>query len=812
MNEFDYQSLNELLNINTTTPMETSVASQINEAQQIYRRLAEQEGCEVVSLKPSDDAVLNMPLTPKSVHIKSNEMGSDFWESQTNLLLSFGDAKTFDKTLCFNFHMDTVEGGLPANLTEDEVRGRGIVDAKGLGFALLMALKKANQRCHDLSQRIKILIQSVSGEEGGAMGVYGTRTLKEQGHCGRLNVVLEPTGFKYVDQSTTSMTLEICVNAQGSTDDAPEKGVNSTIILSSFTDYLMTHAAQFVQERQAKMCIAGLHTGAMHNRVYGEGRLLVNFAYQSLTAAGDIKRHIEKLFLSWQSYFVDRYQHLPLVQKTASALSSQCKMSWLKSELPVLSNCDDYAEEMLQSIGIKREEDNSRYFTCDAMWLEDPRAYTIILGPGDLGDNLAHTDNEFIKKEDYEQYIDLLADLIIKFAKTDLPMRKVDKNKLTSITDLSNPSSEKFYYVDSEALLHFYKSLLPCCGFGEPETDIISQGLFYSDIYGLDTHGVVNLVNIYMPLIEKYGLNCQAIPQIITDSGGCVSIDAKKSLGYIAGHYGMKQAIEKAKQNAIGCSVTRNSTHAGSLGYFTKMAREANMIGLAFTNLGKQGLLPPTLGKTPLLGTNVLAASVPGSLNPAFNLDMSTAVVSSGRIKQYARKGLAVPQGWLRDKNGNDCTSADAYLDREAFLNFLGGSAATSGYKGYGLALLIDILCGSLSGASVGPSQSNLVGAPLDCSTRDYNIGLTFIALNIGAFADFEAFTGSVDNLLSTVLASDSIGSDPVVYPGYIEHNNAQKRAKEGIPVEVDIYQALIAIAKRYSINPPKFYKDNSNA
>src|SRR5690606_11210887 len=129
-------------------------------------------------------------------------------------------------------------------------------------------------------ERIEVLLTSVPGEEGGAMGVFGTRWLVAQGFTGRLMLFAEPTGGRVMDACTAAMTPRLRVAGAGSTDDHPGDGRDATVALGYRADHLARTVGPRAAALGAKLCIAGLHTGTSHNRVYGEGELLLNIAYR----------------------------------------------------------------------------------------------------------------------------------------------------------------------------------------------------------------------------------------------------------------------------------------------------------------------------------------------------------------------------------------------------------------------------------------------------------------------------------------------------------------------------------------------------
>ncbi len=365
-------------------------------------------------------------------------------------------------------------------------------------------------------------------------------------------------------------------------------------------------------------------------------------------------------------------------------------------------------------------------------------------------------------------------------------------------------SSFEFISIDANSLYDFYNALFVASGFDKSNAEVIASGIHYADLRGIDTHGCINLMNIYLPFIENKQISISQFPQIISQHGACTTIDGQNTFGYIVGHYAMQKAIESAKIYGIGCAVVRNSTHAGCFGFYTKQAVDAKMIGVALTNLGEQGLLAPPGGVIPLLGTNVIATAAPTVKMPYFNLDMSAAVVSAGRIKQYAKMGKNVPLGWLIDNAGQFTTDPNEYLKGMARLTFLGSDQGTGGYKGFGLALLADILCGVLSNGKVGPHAGNLDQNKQDKKKINQNISHFFIAINPDAFISIDLFCERLDDLLTTITKSTPQKTQqPVSYPGFNEYKIMSERIKNGIPLTIELFTNIQNIAHRYNISSP---------
>ena len=417
--EGDERLLIDLLELDTTTPMESGRPGQLVAAQERYAEAGAAIGCAGVHHSPAPAGALTGALVPATVRQAAGRAGDWFLAAQPNLVLALGSGGP-DRTIAFNFHMDTVAGAVPVRRESGVLFGRGAVDDKGPGVAILAGIRHALRHEPGLTGRIRLLVQSVAGEEGGAMGVYGTRVLAEQGFLGRLNVVAEPTRGGFLDRSTAAMTARFTVSGQGSIDDEPERGENATLLLGFLAVRLAEHVLPAVGELGGKACLAGLHTGQAHNRVYGSGTLLLNIGYPDADVGARVAMLVEDQTEAALAEFARIFAGRPSTAATARAARRILRLDWPKRGLPTLDNRDPGLERLLGSAGLARHGDGGpdplRPFTCDAIWLGRPDSYTVICGPGDLAGNNAHAEHEHIATDQLSEYATRISALIRRFA------------------------------------------------------------------------------------------------------------------------------------------------------------------------------------------------------------------------------------------------------------------------------------------------------------------------------------------------------------------------------------------------------------
>lgn len=409
-------ALMALVSIDTVTPMEGGDGSGNASANRLYAGLAESIGMRVLFAGPGQLPTSAQACVPAPIRQRIAER-ADFLACQPHLVLELGDADAdAAQTVMFNFHMDTVGPHLKPSLAHGVLRARGAVDNKGPGVALLAALAALKRQCPQLFLRTRVLVMAVCGEEGGAMGVYGTRDLVERGYVGALNVFVEPSDGAYFDAATTSMTWQARVDGQGSTDDFPDQGQNATLILAFLAQHMAAHLSPVLAALGVKLTLAGLHTGHQHNRVYGAGRLLFNFAYTDAASAQAARAAVELAYQQALRDFAAIYANCPPFMRTAASAGDVCHGSWLKFGLPVLNNRHPQLEAVLAQVGLVRNPDLGQAFTCDAMWGQRPGAYSIVFGPGSLARNGAHTADEYVALADLEAFAVSTARLIVAFA------------------------------------------------------------------------------------------------------------------------------------------------------------------------------------------------------------------------------------------------------------------------------------------------------------------------------------------------------------------------------------------------------------
>ncbi|MFB8777902.1 M20/M25/M40 family metallo-hydrolase [Streptomyces broussonetiae] len=412
----DRDLLLALLDLPTAGPLEDDGAPRLWEAQRTYAAAAREIGFDVVHHAAAEPVDLVGAPVPLAVR-RAVENDPDFFAVQSSLVLALGPELPQADTVMFNVHLDTVAGSEPVDFDGRRFTGRGAIDAKGPAVALLAGVRAALHSAPGLASGTRVLIQAVSGEEGGAMGVFGTRPLIRRGWYGRINLFCEPTGMRLLPRSTASMTACVRVDGDDAIDDRPAAGHNATVLLGHLAQWLATRLPGHTDGGQ--VCVAGLHTGHLHNRVYGTGRLLLNCSYAD-TASGDaLATRLEAEVAAALREFREAYGTHRDLARTAADAAAITRVEWHKRGLPALPPPDDpWATQLLERQGaLARWPDDEPAFTCDALWMAGlPGAHTAVLGPGDLDRNHAHAAGEYADLTDLEAFAEAVSGILVRFA------------------------------------------------------------------------------------------------------------------------------------------------------------------------------------------------------------------------------------------------------------------------------------------------------------------------------------------------------------------------------------------------------------
>ena len=296
----------------------------------------------------------------------------------------------------------------------------------------------------------------------------------------------------------------------------------------------------------------------------------------------------------------------------------------------------------------------------------------------------------------------------------------------------------------------------------ESEARIVADSLVEADLRGVSSHGVVR-VPTYVAGLKNGSINPRPRLDVVVDLGPRAIVDGDDGMGQVAADRAMRLAIERAREHGIGAVGLRRSRHCGAMAYWAIQALAADCIGFATTNAGLN--MAPTGGRDKIIGNNPLAIAVPTNRPWPMVLDMATSVVAGGKLDVAAIRGQKIPPGWATDLDGNP--TDDPVTARKGLLLPVGGP------KGYGLAVMLDVLAGVLTGARFGGG----LGIP--------GSGQFFLAIQVDGFMPIAEFRDRMDQLIDQIHQSRRApGSERIFVQGEIEYEMAQRRIREGIPLE----------------------------
>ena len=324
---------------------------------------------------------------------------------------------------------------------------------------------------------------------------------------------------------------------------------------------------------------------------------------------------------------------------------------------------------------------------------------------------------------------------------------------------------------------------------GAPAADaaLVADTLVEADLRGVHSHGVW-WVKSYTERLRRGGTNPRPRLTVMRETPALVLLDADGALGQVASVRAMQLAIEKAKQSGVGVAAVHNSNHFGAAAYYAQMAAQQNQIGFATTDA--EPTMAPWGGAGKLVvGNNPLAYAIPVDDDFTLVLDMAQSVVAWGKIFLAAQRREKIPPTWALNADGEPTEDP-----HEAMTGVL---LPVGGYKGYGLALVMQVLSSMLSGSTFGPTMP-----PMADPTIPQGHGHFFLALDIAHFIPLEEFRHSMAQVVAEQRAVPlAKGVDRIYLPGEIEHLKRQERLKNGIPLEAYVVDALRQVGEELGID-----------
>ena len=340
------------------------------------------------------------------------------------------------------------------------------------------------------------------------------------------------------------------------------------------------------------------------------------------------------------------------------------------------------------------------------------------------------------------------------------------------------------------ALQNFAEQVMVKAGLSKEASVVFADSLLKAEGRGVKSHGLTRL-STYAKRVEL-GLVAGDVRPVIEEDGKTIlKVDGRNGQGSWIGKCVMDLCIERAKEYGSCFASVGGGNHFGYAAFFAEQAAKEDMIGIAIAN-GPVSV-PPTGGIKALVGTNPVAIAVPAGRYRPLVLDMATTAVARGKVLLAQKNGTEIPLGWGTDSQGRPTTDPNAVING-GFMLPMGGP------KGYGLSLIIDLLCACLSDADDGQR----LGSMFDY-TRTQNTGYCFAALNIGKIVNVDAFKRQIDGMFDEIKACPRAeGVSEIFVPGEIEFNNYERAVREGFTLSDAVLADLKKTAEHFGVDFPQ--------
>jgi len=349
-------------------------------------------------------------------------------------------------------------------------------------------------------------------------------------------------------------------------------------------------------------------------------------------------------------------------------------------------------------------------------------------------------------------------------------------------------NSENMTRVNHEKLTRFVSRSFEKLGVTSGDAEIAAKVLVAADLRGVDTHGVIRFSPQawYVKWLTEGSMTARPNIRVISESSSTALIDGDRGMGMVIGHRAMEIAIRKAKESGIGMVGVRNSRHYGMSAYYAMLALPHDMIGIAMTNASRQ--VVPTFGREARFGTNPMCYAVPADQELPFVLDMATTTAAAGKLELAARQGKSIPAGWALNEQA-EATLDPRMAQKARRLLPLGGSREGGSHKGYGLAILVEILCGVLTGTMTALNANQ--------DPRGHFFG----AIRVDTFRPLAEFKRDMDRLIRELKSTPPIeGQERVYVAGEIEFETAEERAERGIPLLPSVLKGLREVSEHVGV------------
>lgn len=348
---------------------------------------------------------------------------------------------------------------------------------------------------------------------------------------------------------------------------------------------------------------------------------------------------------------------------------------------------------------------------------------------------------------------------------------------------------EKEKYLSIENLQQFAKSVLIKLNLSKKDASVIADSLIYASSRGIDSHGIIRLP-YYIERLKIGGTNKNPNINIVSEHNGVLLMDGDNGMGQVVGLYASNLATKKAEEYGISFVLAKNSSHYGAAAFYTSHIAEHQLIGMTASNTTP--VMTAWGGAERVIGNNPFSIAIPYK-DHFIILDIAMSRVAGGKVRYYAKNNEKIPEGWIVDSEGQDTTNPNDLPN--------GGSLLPFGeHKGYGLAVILELLTGGLTNGAILGSVNSWLKKP-DVPT---NMSQFFIAIDFKKILSEEMFYRQIDKLIDEIKNSKvAPGFERIYFPGEIEAEIKERRKAHGIPITAEIYHDLKKLSKEYNIELP---------
>ena len=344
--------------------------------------------------------------------------------------------------------------------------------------------------------------------------------------------------------------------------------------------------------------------------------------------------------------------------------------------------------------------------------------------------------------------------------------------------------------ITAESLKEFCQQALQKEGLRDDYAKVTAEVLTETDAFGTHTHGVKNLHN-YLRKFRAGGMDLNAVPEVIAEGAGYALVDGKSAIGMVPAYQAANLAVCKAAAAGIAYTVVKNGSHFGAAGYYANLIARRGMVGIVCSNVDANMTIPGARGK--VIGNNPLAYAVPRSDGTSIFLDIAMSSVASLKVIQAKKDGRSVPDTWIIGEDGKPTTDPSGYPD-------VGAVQPMAAHKGYGLALMVELLTSGLSGGGMMTD----VPSWLFHMKEKNDVSHAFIAIDISNFMPLDTFRQRMDNVVERIHHTPRAdGTDRIFFPGEMEWEQHRDAEVNGILLPSDVVESIEGLSEESGIPIP---------